>query len=204
MTLYVSWRPLEQTSDVVQALVKAYLEVPMRGALASPADDNTPILKVTQRVASSTALVWVLGPYTLDLVDEEGKRLLAQRDDLQRMELETALRHNVPVIVLRYQTPSLSADDLPRSLKALANAPQVEWETPETTLPSLVSMIEAMRRPPRPDPLPVTTTRAHRPWDRFVWAWQRWVKGVRACLPLLVLLIAVVIFVLSVLEFIVD
>lgn len=200
MTLYVSWRPLEQTSDVVQALVKAYLEVPMRGALASPSDDSTPILKVTQRVATSTALVWVLGPYTLDLVNEEGKRLLAQRDDLQRVELETALRHQVPVIVLRCQAAPFNADDLPRSLKPLASAPQVEWHSAEATLPSLISMIEAMRRPPRPEPLPTARSRARHPLDRLKWAWQRWVKGLRACLPLLALLVAAVIFTLSLLQ----
>ncbi len=199
MTLYVCWRALDRTSEIVEALKKAYLSVPMRGALASPDDENVLTLKVTERVAASTALVWVLGPYTLDLVNEEGKRLLAQRNDLQRAELETALRHDVPVIILCYNTPPPTAEDLPRSLKALAAAPRVIWESPEATLPSLVAMIEMMRRPPRAEPLPASKLR-RRPWDRLRWLWQRWVKGFRACLPLLVLLAAAVICTLSALE----
>ncbi len=199
MTLYVCWRALDQTAHVVEALTKAYLAVPMRGAIASPTDDSVMVLKIAERVAASTALVWVLGPYTLDLVNEEGKRLLAQRNDLQRAELETALHHEVPVIILCYNTPPPTADDLPRSLKALAAAPQITWESPEATLPSLVAMIEMMRRPPRAEPLPVSKLR-RRPWDRIWWLWQRWVKGIRACLPLLVLLAAAVVCALSALE----
>lgn len=200
MTLYVCWRALDRTSDVVEALTNAYLAVPMRGALASPTDDSMTVLKIAERVAASTALVWVLGPYTLDLVNEEGKRLLAQRDDLQHLELETALRHEVPVIVLCYNTQPPTADDLPRDLKPLAAAPHVIWESPEATLPPLIAMIETMRRPPRLDPLPTRSHRAPRPWDRLRWAWQRWVKGIRACLPMLALLIAMVVFVLTLLQ----
>ncbi|MFQ3648424.1 MAG: hypothetical protein SNJ54_16790 [Anaerolineae bacterium] len=200
MTLYVCWRALDRTSDVVEALTQAYLALPMRGAMASPTDDSVIALKVAERVAASTALVWVLGPYTLDLVNEEGRRLLAQRDDLQRLELETALRHEVPVIVVCCNAQPPTADDLPRDLKPLAAAPHVIWESPEATLPPLISMIETVRRPPRPDPLPTRSYRTPRPWDRLRWAWQRWVKGIRACLPLLALLIAAAVFVLTLLQ----
>jgi hypothetical protein len=195
MTLYICWRSLDRTAEVVKALSDAYMALPMRGALASPAEDHTPILKITERVAASTALVWVLGPYTLDLVNEEGKRLLALRDDMQHLELEAALRYEVPIIVLRYHAPPLTEQDLPRSLRVLAAAPQLAWENAETTLPQVIALIEKLRRPPRTEPLPPmrAARRTQRLWRRLWWAWQRWVKGLRACALLLGLLFAILV-----------
>jgi hypothetical protein len=196
MTLYICWRSLDRTADVVKALSDAYMALPMRGALASPADNQTPILKVTERVAASTAFVWVLGPYTLDLVNEEGKRLLALRDDMQHIELEAALRYEVPIIVLRYHAPPLTEEDLPRDLKTLAAAPQLEWETAEATIPDVIALVEKLRRPPRTEPLPPmrAARRARRPLERLRRIWHRWVKGMRACAALLGVLFALLVF----------
>jgi hypothetical protein len=65
--------------------------------------------------------VVIIGQQWLTILDEHGKRRLDDPRDIVRLEVETALARNIPVIPLLVQSASMPAEDaLPPSLAELA------------------------------------------------------------------------------------
>jgi hypothetical protein len=65
-------------------------------------------------------LIALIGPRWASITDDQGRRRLDQEDDYVRIELETALDGNIPIIPALIDDAALpTADQLPTSLKAL-------------------------------------------------------------------------------------
>jgi hypothetical protein len=76
---------------------------------------------IERSVTQCDVLLAVIGPLWLDITDEAGKRRLDDPADFVRMEIESALRRNIPVIpILLAQTQMPKADAMPESLRDLA------------------------------------------------------------------------------------
>ena len=76
---------------------------------------------IEQRIASSDALIVVIGENWLRLTDPAGRPQIRSRGDHVRREIEVALRHGVQILpVLLPDGRMPSRDALPRSIRALA------------------------------------------------------------------------------------
>ena len=76
---------------------------------------------IERSVTQCDVLLAVIGPRWLDITDETSRRRLDDPADFVRMEIESALRRNIPVIpVLLAQTRMPKPDALPESLRDLA------------------------------------------------------------------------------------
>ena len=76
---------------------------------------------IERSVTQCDVLLAVIGPRWLDIADETSRRRLDDPADFVRMEIESALRRNIPVIpVLLAQTRMPKPDALPESLRDLA------------------------------------------------------------------------------------
>lgn len=73
------------------------------------------------QVQASTGLLAVIGPDWLTVTDDEGLRRLDDPDDFVRIEIELALRRNIPVVPVLVRGAAMPiAADLPESLRQLA------------------------------------------------------------------------------------
>lgn len=124
-TLFVNYR----TQD--QALVAALLDselcrafgpgVVFFAARSIPPGDEW-LTTMTDRVRSAAVLLAIIGPRWLTATDEHGRRCLDDPADDVRMEIRTALSHNVRVIPVRVQdVPRVDAADLPQDIVELAS-----------------------------------------------------------------------------------
>lgn len=78
-------------------------------------------------VANSRLLLAVIGKDWVTAKDDSGGHRLAKSDDLVRLELKTALEHNLPIIpVLIDGAPMPCEDQLPTELQAIARRNAVE------------------------------------------------------------------------------
>lgn len=145
MTLYISWRLYDQTQTIVNTILAEYTREPLRGAIISTQQPDPNIARLTSNVSTSTMFIWVVGPHTLNLVDEQGHRLLARRDDLQRTELDAALKNKIPILIVRDRIPVINEDDLPRGLRSLAAMPQLDWTPDHSTLAVIMQRIQFQR-----------------------------------------------------------
>lgn len=76
---------------------------------------------LSQRVGASTVFLAIIGNRWLTLEDASGGRALNDPSDFVRVEIESALRLNIPVIPVLVEDGSIpSADELPSSLAPLA------------------------------------------------------------------------------------
>ena len=72
-------------------------------------------------VSQCTVLLAVIGQHWLEARSEAGKRSLDDPRDYLRIEVETALQRDIPVIPILVQGASMPREeDLPASLQALA------------------------------------------------------------------------------------
>ena len=76
---------------------------------------------IDQGLSRCKVALVVVGPHWLTIADASGRRRLDDPNDFVRLEVETALSRNIPVIPLLVQgAPPLRADELPLSLRQLA------------------------------------------------------------------------------------
>lgn len=79
-------------------------------------------IHIRQAVAQCQVLIAVIGPTWLTVTDAQGDRRLDHPDDWVRLEVETALARNIPVIPLLVGNAKLPrAADLPEGLQDLAH-----------------------------------------------------------------------------------
>ncbi|MGM1064459.1 TIR domain-containing protein [Saccharothrix sp. Mg75] len=77
---------------------------------------------ITDAVASCTVLLAIIGPDWAAVTDARGRRRLELADDLVRVEVEAALRRDVPVIPVLVDGAEVpAADELPDGLRAVAS-----------------------------------------------------------------------------------
>jgi hypothetical protein len=76
---------------------------------------------IEQLVAECDILLAIIGRDWLSMTDAEGNRRLDNPDDFIRIEIESALERNIPVVPLLVRQAMMpSEDDLPESLKELS------------------------------------------------------------------------------------
>ena len=76
---------------------------------------------IDRMVAECNAMLVVIGPRWLDAVDDHGRRRLDQPEDFVRLELEAALRRDIPVIPLLVDAARMpEPGQLPESVGGLA------------------------------------------------------------------------------------
>jgi|GEM_PF-7055830 hypothetical protein len=140
--LYISHRYEDRTAAAARVVADAYMKAyPLKGAIisANTADD---LVEVGTTVATCSALVWLVGRYTLSLLDEHGQQVLGRVDDYQYTALKAALVEGVPVvIVLIGDHARLTPGDLPPPLRPLVSAPQVRWDSAAQALADLLETI---------------------------------------------------------------
>ncbi len=119
--IYISHRP-EDTSrnDVVfihEQLVRSYGE---KNVLQSTGSNSEITTNLEQLVKSCDFMLIVIGQYWLDMMDEDGERLLDDPFDPIRVEIETGLKARIPTAIILVDDASLpSSDDLPPSLHTM-------------------------------------------------------------------------------------
>ena len=103
------------------------------GSVFRDVDDIPPgedfVAAIEQALASSAALLVVIGRHWLDATDAAGRRRLDQPQDFIRLEIQLALQRGVrviPVLVDRATMPS--EDQLPSEIGALARRQAVELD----------------------------------------------------------------------------
>jgi formylglycine-generating enzyme required for sulfatase activity len=75
---------------------------------------------LTKQIAACKVMLAVIGSNWLTASDNAGKRRLDNRNDFVRLEIEAALRRNIPVLpVLVGSAPMPRPDELPESLRSL-------------------------------------------------------------------------------------
>jgi len=122
----------------------------------APGDDF--VAAIERALASSAALLVVIGRHWLDATDTAGRRRLDQSQDFVRLEIELALQRGmrvIPVLVDRAAMPS--EGDLPEAIAALARRQAVElddsrWSADvERLVRSLAAAATPKRQPLRLD-----------------------------------------------------
>jgi hypothetical protein len=89
--------------------------------------DNIPLgvtfpMHIKQMLMKANVVLVVIGPSWVSATDEAGRRRLEDPNDFVRLEVETALRSNIPVIpVLVSNARMPHANELPASLKSLTS-----------------------------------------------------------------------------------
>jgi TIR domain len=90
-----------------------------------PGDDF--VERITATVESGDVLLALIGPQWLTITNDRGLRRLDDPEDYVRLEIETALTREIPVIpILVDEAKMPGADELPATLAALVDRPAVE------------------------------------------------------------------------------
>ena len=77
---------------------------------------------INSAVANCSFLLVVIGDKWLNVTDKSGRRRLDDSEDFVRMEIESALRHRIPIVPLLVQDATMpSEESLPPTLKEIAN-----------------------------------------------------------------------------------
>lgn len=100
---------------------------------------------ITAAVGSCDVLLTLIGNRWLTVTDQDGRRRLDKPGDFVRLEIETALTHNVrviPVLVKAARMPR--ADELPTSLARLARQQAIELSSSrfDVDIERLLSMLD--------------------------------------------------------------
>lgn len=75
---------------------------------------------IRETIAKSEALLVIIGPSWLEIANSKGQRRLSLSDDFVRLEIESALQQNIPVIPVMVDGAEIpSVDQLPESLRVL-------------------------------------------------------------------------------------
>ncbi|WP_252445340.1 TIR domain-containing protein [Pseudonocardia humida] len=117
----------------------------------APGTDFT--AEIERAVRAADALVLVVNPEWSSVVGRRGGRRLDEPDDPVRREVETALRHRVPVLPVLVDSAVMpDRDDLPGPLAPIAdiNAVQLTDRHWSSDLRALGDAIEAVREQPGP------------------------------------------------------
>ncbi len=114
---------------------------------------------IQRTIAQSSVELVVIGPRWLNNVDANGQRRLDDPNDFVRIEVESALRGHLPVILVLVEGASLpAADQLPPSLQPLAGMTPIVVRTGDNfsqDMNRLAARIEsAVRLRARPGELP--------------------------------------------------
>jgi hypothetical protein len=110
---------------------------------------------ISERVATSEALVALIGDQWLTATDERGRRRLDDPADFVRLELRAALERGVPVIPVLVEGAKMpDASALPEPLKPLARLQALEVSDArfDAEAQDLVRVLEQHVRPPAPRP----------------------------------------------------
>jgi hypothetical protein len=106
---------------------------------------------ITDRVASCRVLLVLIGDRWLTITDQEGRRRLDDPKDFVRLEIETALRHNVRVIPILFQGARMpQADQLPPSLAGLVRKQALEVSPRFEVVPLLTTLDSELLPSPTP------------------------------------------------------
>jgi hypothetical protein len=142
--LYITYRREDRTEQVARTIADSYMKAhSLKGAIVSPANGND-LIRTGTDVSACSVLVWIVGNYTLSLVDEQGRQVLGRVDDYQYTELKAAVVERIPVVALLLgEHARLTSLDLPPALRALAAVPCVRWDGSAQAWDEL---LEAIRR----------------------------------------------------------
>jgi formylglycine-generating enzyme required for sulfatase activity len=120
---------------------------------------------LTEQVRACQVLVAVIGRHWLDITDEHGQRRLEQDDDFVRIEVQTALQRNIPVVPVLVEGAIMPrATQLPDALRLLArrNAAEVRpGATFHQQLETLVQKLERTLQSITSSSSPVITSQVH-------------------------------------------
>ena len=89
--------------------------------------DNIPIgitfaMHLQQMLGKSGVVLVIIGPSWLTATDEQGRRRLDDPNDFVRVEVEAALRANVPVVPILFSNATMPlASELPKSIQKLVS-----------------------------------------------------------------------------------
>jgi flagellar biosynthesis GTPase FlhF len=103
------------------------------------------------RVAECDALIVIIGKNWLSSTDEENRRRLDDPDDFVRIEIETALQRNIPVIPVLVDGAAMPRkENLPEALKPLARRQGLEishprFDSDSEQLTKALAFVEAAR-----------------------------------------------------------
>jgi hypothetical protein len=100
---------------------------------------------LAEEVASSEAMLVVIGPNWLSAVDEAGRPRLENPNDFVRVELQAALERGIPTIPILVDGAAMPRpDQLPEALRDLAfrNALEIRHATFQTDVARLIKAIE--------------------------------------------------------------
>lgn len=129
--------------------------------------DNTPLgvsfpLHIQQMLGKSGIVLVIIGPTWLNAADEQGRRRLNDPNDFVRVEVETALRANIPVVPVLVSNASMPlAGELPSSIRKLMSRngikvrPDPDFNNDMnrlfTGIEHLIEHLEKMRPKPKQD-----------------------------------------------------
>ena len=118
----------------------------------------------------------------LDVRDDAGKRRLDNESDFVRLEIATALRREIPVILVRVQGAAVpKPEQLPDDLKEFSyrNAVELTHERWNSDVKVLVDKLRVMfneSAPPSPSPPPQPAPPPVQPTDGTKWPTKKKVK----------------------------
>lgn len=141
--LYITYRREDRTEQVARTIADSYMKAhSLKGAIVSPANAHD-LIRTGTDVSACSVLVWIIGNYTLSLVDEQGRQVLGRVDDYQYTELKAAIVERIPVVALLLgEQARLTPLDLPPALRALAAVPCVRWDASAQAWDDLLKAIQ--------------------------------------------------------------
>jgi len=98
-------------------------------------------------VTTSAVLLAIIGPHWLTATDERGCRRLEDPEDIVRLEIETALAENVPIIPILVDNATMPRrGDIPGSLAKLVrfNAFAIRYENFRNDAERLVTELRSI------------------------------------------------------------
>lgn len=126
-TIYISYRSADLATiseSAVQALAQRYGADNLIVDIPAPATDADYMAVLDQAIGHADVVLALIGPHWLTATDDAGQRKLANRADVVRFELATALQRHKPVLALLSDGAALpGAADLPTELAALSQQP---------------------------------------------------------------------------------
>jgi len=119
--IYISNRPEDTSRNEVvfihEQLVRSYGE---KNVFQSTGSNSEITTNLERLVKSCHFMLIVIGKYWLDMMDEDGERLLDDPFDPIRVEIETGSKARIPTAIILVDDASLpSTDDLPPSLHSM-------------------------------------------------------------------------------------
>ena len=146
--IYISHRPEDSSRNEVQFIRQHLSEAFGANNILQSTGSNIEIITQLERLIESCDVVLiVIGRYWLDMVDEEGVRLLDDRFDPIRVEIETALRVQKPIKVLLADGTQLpQKENLPKILQHLSDQDTLDMSDHATLERVIHQLIAEVKR----------------------------------------------------------